>query len=220
MGHHLDGQGAELMDRESEVFLATPATHPDGPRGRIRCCRVAGWPQLNRRRAPCAASDSTSASPCRGRHQGAGEADQIGRPDQRLAGEPPGLRRHARPDDQVVLEATTNTWAIVELVDLTLRLLDGLAAEVELAEGGIARAVVDDARVRHLLTIPGVGLQTAVGLVALVGNIGRFARPNKLVGYGGEPSGTPSVEQRSISCMASRRTGASRNSSVTESTVE
>ena len=90
-----------------------------------------------------------------------------------------------------------------ELVDLTLRLLDGLAAEIEVAEAGIARAVVDDARVRHLLTIPGVGLQTAVGLVALVGNIGRFARPNKL---GGEPSGTPSVEQRSISCLASRRT--------------
>jgi transposase len=70
-----------------------------------------------------------------------------------------------------------------ELVGLTLRLLDGLAAEIDVVEGGLARAVVDDARVRHLLTIPGVGLQTAVGLVALIGDVGRFARPNKLVGY-------------------------------------
>lgn len=70
-----------------------------------------------------------------------------------------------------------------ELVDLALRLLDGLAIELAAAEAGIARAVLDDARVRHLLTIPGVGLQTAVALVALIGDIDRFARPNKLVGY-------------------------------------
>ena len=70
-----------------------------------------------------------------------------------------------------------------ELVDLTLRLLDGLAAEIEVAEGGIARAVADDRRVRRLLSIPGIGLQTAVGLVALIGDVSRFARPNKLVGY-------------------------------------
>jgi transposase len=70
-----------------------------------------------------------------------------------------------------------------ELVDLTLRLLDGLAAEIGLAEAGIARAVVDDRRVRRLLSIPGIGPQTATGLVALVGDVGRFRRPNKLVGY-------------------------------------
>jgi len=70
-----------------------------------------------------------------------------------------------------------------ELVDLTLRLLDGLTTEINLAEAGLARAVVDDPRVRRLLTIPGIGLQTAVGLVALIGDVGRFGRPNKLVGY-------------------------------------
>jgi transposase len=70
-----------------------------------------------------------------------------------------------------------------EAVDLTLRLLDGLAAEIEVAETGIARAVVDDARVRRLLSIPGIGPQTAVGLVAVIGDIGRFGRPTKLVGY-------------------------------------
>jgi transposase len=70
-----------------------------------------------------------------------------------------------------------------ELVDLTLRLLDGLAAEIEIAEAGIARTVVDDRRVARLLTIPGIGLQTAVGLVAIIGDVRRFPRPNKLVGY-------------------------------------
>jgi len=70
-----------------------------------------------------------------------------------------------------------------EVVDLTLRLLDGLAAEIEVAEAGIARTVVDDARIRRLLSIPGIGLQTAVGLIAVIGDAGRFTRPNKLVGY-------------------------------------
>jgi transposase len=70
-----------------------------------------------------------------------------------------------------------------ELVDLTLRLLDGLEAEIRAAEASLARQVVGDGRVRRLLTIPGIGLGTAVGLVALVGDIGRFPRPNKLVGY-------------------------------------
>ncbi len=70
-----------------------------------------------------------------------------------------------------------------ELVDRTLRLLDGLEAEISLAEAGIAGTVVDDRRVRRLLSIPGVGLQTATGLVALIGDIGRFHRPNKLVSY-------------------------------------
>lgn len=70
-----------------------------------------------------------------------------------------------------------------ELVDLTLRLLDGLEAEIGLAEAGIARTVVDDRRVRRLLSIPGIGLQTATGLVALIGDVGRFRRPNKLVSY-------------------------------------
>ena len=63
------------------------------------------------------------------------------------------------------------------------RLLDGLEAEISLAEAGIAGTVVDDRRVRRLLSIPGVGLQTATGLVALIGDIGRFHRPNKLVSY-------------------------------------
>jgi transposase len=36
---------------------------------------------------------------------------------------------------------------------------------------------------RHLLTIPGVGLATAASLVAVIGDVGRFPRPHKLVSY-------------------------------------
>jgi transposase len=70
-----------------------------------------------------------------------------------------------------------------ELVGLTLRLLDGLEAEIGHAERALAQAVIDDRRVRHLLTIPGVGVQTAVALVAVVGDVQRFPRANRLVSY-------------------------------------
>ena len=48
---------------------------------------------------------------------------------------------------------------------------------------GIATAVVDDPRARRLLTIPGIGLVTAASILAVVGDIGRFDRPAKLVSY-------------------------------------
>jgi transposase len=70
-----------------------------------------------------------------------------------------------------------------ELVELTLRLHDALEREVEQAEAAIARVVVEDVRVRHLLSIPGVGLQTAVALVAVIGDVSRFSRPNRLASY-------------------------------------
>jgi len=92
-----------------------------------------------------------------------------------------------------------------DLVDTTLRLLDGLEVEIRGAEAGIAGVVTDDVRVRHLLTIPGVGLQTAVGLVATIGDVHRFSRPDKLVGYlgldpivrqsGGKPAWTGHISR-------------------------
>ena len=68
-------------------------------------------------------------------------------------------------------------------LELHLRLHDAIAAEVARAEVTIATTVVDDARVRHLLTVPGLGLANAVALVALVGDVSRFGRPAKLASY-------------------------------------
>jgi transposase len=70
-----------------------------------------------------------------------------------------------------------------EGVETDLRLLDALEAEISVAEQGLARLVADDPRVRRLMTIPGVGAMTAIGLVACIGDVRRFPRPNKLVNY-------------------------------------
>jgi transposase len=68
-------------------------------------------------------------------------------------------------------------------LDLHLRLHDAIAAEIIVAEAAIARSVRDSAAVRHMLSVPGIGLTTAAALEALIGDIGRFGRPTKLVGY-------------------------------------
>lgn len=68
-------------------------------------------------------------------------------------------------------------------LDAHLRLLDALEIEIEAVERAIAAQVVDDRRVRHLLTVPGIGLATAASLVAVIGDVGRFPRPHKLVSY-------------------------------------
>jgi len=68
-------------------------------------------------------------------------------------------------------------------LDAQMRLLATLEVEIDAAERAIAAHVLDDRRVRHLLTIPGVGLATAASLVAVIGDVGRFPRPHKLVSY-------------------------------------
>jgi transposase len=70
-----------------------------------------------------------------------------------------------------------------EALETHLRLHDVLEGEIERAERAIARSVVDDRAVRHLLTIPGVGLTTAAALVAVIGDVSRFPRPAKLTSY-------------------------------------
>ena len=59
--------------------------------------------------------------------------------------------------------------------------------EFDLAEldREIALSVMDDADVRRLMTITGVNLTVAVGIVAAIGDIGRFSSPKKLVSYFG-----------------------------------
>jgi transposase len=70
-----------------------------------------------------------------------------------------------------------------EALEAHLRLHDATARELEGAERSIARLVVADPAVRHLLTIPGVGLTTAASLRAVTGDVGRFPRPAKLASY-------------------------------------
>jgi transposase len=68
-------------------------------------------------------------------------------------------------------------------LDANLRLHDATEREIALAERAIAVAVVGNPGVRHLLTVPGVGLTTAAALVAVIGDASRFPRPAKLASY-------------------------------------
>jgi transposase len=83
-------------------------------------------------------------------------------------------------------------------LEVHLRLHDALAAEIVLAERAIAAATVERASVRHMLSVPGVGLVTAAALDAAIGDISRFSRPAKLVSYLGLD---PRVRQSGARCF-------------------
>ena len=68
-------------------------------------------------------------------------------------------------------------------LEIALRLHDAVEAEIGGADRAIAAAVRDDRGVRHLLSVPGLGLANASALQAVVGDVRRFPRPAQLVGY-------------------------------------
>ena len=100
-------------------------------------------------------------------------------------------RRLVRPPATDLFGVRGRAWLeSLELpADERLSLDSGLAldavltGQVAAAERAIAAAVVDDPRARRLLTIPGVGLVVAASILAVVGDVGRFDRPAKLVSY-------------------------------------
>ena len=59
-------------------------------------------------------------------------------------------------------------------------------------ERDIAQRALDDAVVRRLMTVPGIDMVVAAGLAAAIGDVDRFAAPEKLVAYLGL---NPSVRQ-------------------------
>lgn len=70
-----------------------------------------------------------------------------------------------------------------ETIDACLRQLDFLAGELAHLERLIAKRVVGDEEVRRLMTIPGIDMVTALTLVAVIGDVRRFATSRHLVGY-------------------------------------
>ena len=70
-------------------------------------------------------------------------------------------------------------------IERHLRELDRLGEDLELLDREIAERVIDDPSVKRLLTITGVNITVAAGLVAAIGDIRRFSSPQKLVSYVG-----------------------------------
>ena len=80
-------------------------------------------------------------------------------------------------------------------VEQRLRELDRLGEDLAVIDRGMGEAVLEDARVHLLLTITGVNATVAIGLLAAIGDIGRFRSPQKLVSYFGL---NPSVYQSGL----------------------
>lgn len=70
-------------------------------------------------------------------------------------------------------------------VDRHVRELDRLAEDLAVLDREIAQTAMDDPEVRRLITITGVNLAVATGIVAAIGDVRRFKSPQKLVSYFG-----------------------------------
>lgn len=70
-------------------------------------------------------------------------------------------------------------------IERHVRELDRLAEDLAILDQEIAGSTLDDAAMRRLLTITGINLTVAAGLMAAIGDIARFSSPQKLVSYFG-----------------------------------
>lgn len=84
-----------------------------------------------------------------------------------------------------------------EAIDSELRLLETLNAEIVLQERSMAKDAWADARVKLLVTLPGVSSVVAESLLAAIGNIERFPTPEQLASYFGL---VPCVHQSGDKC--------------------
>ena len=62
-----------------------------------------------------------------------------------------------------------------------IRELDRLAEDLDLLDRELAESALDDPAIKRLMTITGVNLTVAVGLMATIGDIARFSSPQKLL---------------------------------------
>jgi transposase len=70
-------------------------------------------------------------------------------------------------------------------IERHLRELDRLGEDLLVLDREIAQAAMADPAVKRLLTISGINVTVAAGLVAAIGDVKRFASPQKLVSYVG-----------------------------------
>lgn len=70
-------------------------------------------------------------------------------------------------------------------VEANLRLIDGITQEVKLADQELKQMWVTDPRIERLTAIPGLGFITAALVLAEIGDVSRFASPNRLCSWAG-----------------------------------
>jgi transposase len=70
-------------------------------------------------------------------------------------------------------------------IEQRLHELDRLAEDLVVIDRALGIEVLHDANLKRLLTITGVNATIAIGLLAAIGEIGRFPSPQKLVSYFG-----------------------------------
>ena len=77
-------------------------------------------------------------------------------------------------------------------VERHMREYDRLGDDLDAVERDLARGALADEQTKRLMTIPGIHMVVAVGIMAAIGHIQRFANPQQLVSYFGL---NPSVHQ-------------------------
>ena len=90
-------------------------------------------------------------------------------------------------------------------IDRHVRELDRLGEDLTVLDREIAARALDDPAIRRLLTITGVNLAVAAGLMAAIGDISRFKEPQKLVSYFWAQSARAPVRPRSRSSRADQQ---------------
>ena len=70
-------------------------------------------------------------------------------------------------------------------IDRHVRELDRLAEDLDVLDREVAQGAIGNPSIERLITITGVNLTVAAGLVAAIGDIRRFTSPQKLVSYVG-----------------------------------
>ena len=69
-------------------------------------------------------------------------------------------------------------------VERHLREFDRLTDDHKMIERDLAQSALADERAKRLITIPGIDMVVALALIAAIGDIECFARPEQLVGSG------------------------------------
>src|SRR3990172_2615713 len=68
-----------------------------------------------------------------------------------------------------------------QAIERHVRELDRLGEDLAVLDREVAQSALDDPAIKRLITITGVNLTVAAGLMAAIGDIGRFKSPQKLV---------------------------------------